>query len=186
MRPGTQSLSVGRRASAADARANIRLFRRTSSSDIPASASRSSSAFASPASRTSVLPRSESDLETYKPLRDSGNVAAAGKIEHGSRHRNRTKAASVRVDRMLHRKWKLELAARRRRDRSARIEDARVEAPHVHAHCPHAGHRARGCLVRLFEDAAEVTIIADVEERELENPLGRNVSIGDERLTVER
>src|SRR6478672_3111176 len=174
MRPGTQSRSVGRRASTADARANIRLFRRTSSSDIPASASRSSSAFATPASRTSLL-LSESDLDAGESLSDSGDVAAAGKIEHRSRHRNRAEATTVRVDRMLDRIGKLELAARRRRDRPARIEDARVEAPNVHAHRPHLGHRAGGRLVRLLDDASEVAIITNVEERELENPLGRNV-----------
>src|SRR5688500_15818422 len=112
MRPGTQSRSVCRRPSAADARANSRLLRPTSDGESPAIDSLSSSACPD-TSRTTTPPRSETDVDVHQRFGYTSDVRATREIEHRRVQRHGAKAATVRVDGVLDRNRKLELSARR-------------------------------------------------------------------------
>ena len=113
------------------------------------------------------------------------HVGSPRQIEDRARGAERLEHHAPR-DRQAHRFRQLVLAARRQRHIAARVEDALVESPHVHA-----DERARSRAVeiiaaRFLDDARQAAAVIDFDRGKAHHAVSRKAALAYQRVGVVR
>src|SRR5690348_16709855 len=131
-------------------------------------------------------PGSQFHAKSQKPLRNAANIRAMRKIKHAGVEWHGFESLAEIREAELHRFRQFEFAAKRARNKLARLENRRVEPPAVHADehfaaSGHAGHR-----FRLLLNLLQVSIFIDLQKRILKHAFTRDISPAQQAFTLER